>query len=536
MADKFRVTVKEKILIHLLSYTKYAGEVEAPVEVSQEGMAKSVGVRRSHIASALKDLKAQDFIEEKKIRIKGHERRKNAYFLSHEGQTEALRLKESFYEKKITLVLEDEEKVVELSEIARYIPERLSFLEIINRISDEGTFDTLKPEKSPERTVICPFCGGTNKDFELKAVQLQSGVEANALTCVHCNGEFLAAKTQSSETEDTIRYTASFIPPDGTGEVYKPTRMGNSFLVSLGFIFMLASFALVILLGLDYINRDFNVLIIVGFAISLSLLFLAFYDVKHLETMARRILILAGTLFLCFMAVFLGVLTDATYDSQQTLIMASVLLPAFGVFIFATPLSSELRSELSLSLGVFLVLFGIFLMIFTDLFSWSFSYSPFWVIAGAAMIMMSNEIAKLGKFYLLRALCMGTGSFMVAFCLIVIADYQTLGMLKTASVVLWIIIGAFLIIMRFQSEESGEKVLLALKGSLLMGLGILFVLVGVLLALNDRMMESVVEMFIGVPIAGLGAAEAQKFTRPQIAVVALIIVTEVLTVFSFAFT
>jgi hypothetical protein len=62
MADKVRVTVKEKILIHLFGFSKYRDDFEVPQKVTQDGMAKVIGVRRSHIASALKDLKALEFV------------------------------------------------------------------------------------------------------------------------------------------------------------------------------------------------------------------------------------------------------------------------------------------------------------------------------------------------------------------------------------------------------------------------------------------------------------------------------------------
>jgi DNA-binding PadR family transcriptional regulator len=180
MAVKIHITVKEKILIHLLSYSKYKEEVEVPVQVSQEGMAKAVGVRRSHIASALKDLKDLGQVEEKKARVIGEKRRKNAYFLTHEGQAEALRLKRAVLEKKILLKAEDGTvKEIEITGLKDHIEEKLGVLEILNRLDDEGVFDVKRKEEPAEeeleRTVICPFCAQTNKNFELKKVELSSG-------------------------------------------------------------------------------------------------------------------------------------------------------------------------------------------------------------------------------------------------------------------------------------------------------------------------------------------------------------------------
>lgn len=540
MAGKIHITVKEKILVHLLNYSKYMDEVEVPEQVSQEGMAKVVGVRRSHIASALKDLKTAGHIEEKKARVIGEKRRKNAYFLTHEGQGEALRLKETILEKKIVLKTEDDIfKEVEIFKIKDHVEEKLGLLEILNRISDDGIFDVkVKVEKEEiERTVICPFCGQTNKNFELKEVELPSGAAGLSIACFFCGRVFLAAEIAIADQEATVGYVPTFLPTKTTPEVPTPFIAANPFFVSLGLFFMLGSFILTLLVGFEILPNQFCVMAPVGFIISLSVLYVGLREVKHLDAITRRILVITGAFFVGFIALFLGLVLEAEYDPEQAWIMASVVLPAFGVFIFGKPLTKSLRSELSLSLGVFLVLFGAFSTIFYELFSWSAWLSPFWVIAGVVMVFTSYEIERLDKTFILRAICIGVGAFIAIFCVgLIISENFDLGPWEIFSLFLWFLFGVFLVLFRFLEKESYEKWFQALRSALLSGIGVLFILVGILLALNGRYMEFGVEFFIGIPILWYGLVDVREYESLQIGLIAFVIFSEIFSVFSLVLT
>jgi hypothetical protein len=541
MADKIRVTVKEKILIHLLNYTKYREKAEVPVQISQDGMAKAIGVRRSHIASALKDLREAGQIEEEKTRFRGEMRRKNAYFLLHEGQGEALRLKETLLEKDVILKKEDrEEKKLKISEINKNIEGKLTILEILNRLSDEGIFDLTKKfeeeKREEEKSVFCPYCGKENKNPDLREKETEDEKDYFRTPCLFCGLEFLthinskgqmipkvlSAQPINSE-EEQVRY---FRP-------VKPFQVANPLLVSLGLFLMLLGFALVLIFLLTSAPSVLGILAPGCFLMSFLLLFFGLKDVKHLDAITRRILIVTGAVFVSFIAFFFGFMTEAEYDREQAWIMAIVVFPAFGVLIFGKPLATKIRSELSLSLGIFLVLFGISTIAFHEMFSWQSSFSPFWVITGSVMIITSNEIERLRRFFIFRSLCVGVGVFMAIFSfIIIISDYPDFGSFKTISMILWLLLGVVLVFMRFFSEELCERTIKSLKSALLFGLGVLFVLMGILLALYGRYMEFGVELFIGAPIIWYGLTSIKKFELTQIGLIAYIIALEVFTVLS----
>jgi hypothetical protein len=538
MADKVRVTVKEKILIHLLGFSKYRDEFEVPVKVTQEGMAKVIGVRRSHIASALKDLKTSELVYDNKTRIEGQERRKNAYFLTPQGEIEAHRIKESVNGK--TIQVKDEEgnlKELKISELPEILERKMSFIDILSCISQDGEFKEKEEEKKePENAVICPFCNNTNFNFELKEIPSEDGTINISIPCMFCGGEFLATKKMEIGEDDTVNYEpvpfiqkAQPLPP--------PLPTGNPFLVILGLFFMMGSFILALLVGLSAVPDELCLIAPVGFIASLVVLYIGLKDVKHLEFMSRRLLFVMSTVFMSFIVLFISLSLGAEYDYEEVAIMATVVLPAFFVLAFAKPLSPNLRSELSLSLGVFFVQFGVFISVYYELFSQSVWYSPFWVIAGSVLLFTSYEVHRLDRILVIRSVCVGIGSFMAIFCLVVLGSwYSELGFFKIVSIVLWLIFTLFLISLRFVSISVFERALSALRTSLFAGLGLLFVLVGVILALKGRLMQSGVEFFIGLPIMWYGLNNVKTMAFSQIGLIIYVLVAEVILVLSFVLT
>ena len=542
MAEKFRVTVKEKILLHLLGYTRYKDEYEVPAQVTQDGMAKTVGVRRSHIASALKDLKEQGFVEEVKSRIEGQERRKNAYFLTHEGQAEGLSLKENILHKTVMFKSEDGTlKEIEIVEINKHIPEKLPLVELLGHISNDGVFQLIPEEKVPglvvESSVVCPFCGQTNINPGLTEIRMSDGVVTLSAACTFCGNGFLAEDITPPEEKEKKVYMALYIPPEVKNQAQKPKVRrpgGDAFLVSFGLFFMLASFSLLLLSGFGFVPNELCFIVPFGILISLIMLYEGLRNVRQLNEMTRRVLIVTGAVFVAFVAFLAGVILGADYNGEEVGTMAMVVFPAFAVFIFGKPLARNLRSELSLSLGVFLILFGSFLTAFYELFSWSAATSPFWVIVGAVMIFTSYEIDKLERTYIIRALCAGSGAFCAVFCtVILISGYDSLGSFRIAGISLWLLVGILLVYTRFMDKERAESVFFAVKSALVTGLGVLFALAGVVLALNGRLMVSVVEFFIGLPIIWYGLQDAREFSKLELGVVLFILFSEVVAALSF---
>jgi hypothetical protein len=535
MADKVRVTVKEKILIHLFNFSKFRDDFEVPQKVTQDGMAKVIGVRRSHIASALKDLKALEFVEEKKTRIEGNDRRKNAYFLTPSGEIESVKIKDTVLEKEVSITLEDgTSKDVKISEIGKNIEKKMGLMEILSCISPKGVFAEKEEEKvEPEKTVVCPFCAHTNFNFEMNEVPMSETEKGVQVACIFCGREFLARDKQ--DPEDPGTFVA--LPPPPELPPMPPPPTGKPFLVSLGLFFMMGSFILALLVGLAEIPSEFCLLAPLGFIISLIIIYIGLKDVKHLEAMSRRLLVLTGTVFVTFVALFVALTMGAEFDLERAGTLALVVFPAFGVFAFGKPLSSNLRSELSLSLGVFLVLFGVFLSVFSDLLQWSMWFSPFWVIAGSVLVYVSYEVHRLDNLLITRSICVGAGAFCAIFCIVVLNAWEAdLGAYRIIGILLWFIFCAFLVFLRFLPLDIFREILYALKTSLLAGIGLLFMLIAIILGIRGRFMEAGVEFFLGIPIIWYGLQDSRRFGYAKIGLILYVMVSEVIAVLAFLLT
>ncbi len=85
-----RMTVKERILVHLSRYMNIAyNSVNVPYELTQDGIGNIVGVSRAHISLELRDLISRGDVSNWKAHIQGCDTRRYAYILSKKGKETA---------------------------------------------------------------------------------------------------------------------------------------------------------------------------------------------------------------------------------------------------------------------------------------------------------------------------------------------------------------------------------------------------------------------------------------------------------------
>ncbi len=89
-----RLTAKERILIHLADYAKYADVVEVTPEMGQEGIAHAAGIYVQHVRQFLDPLLKEGLVRERTAHVKGHRRRLKVYDLTDSGRLSASRLRE----------------------------------------------------------------------------------------------------------------------------------------------------------------------------------------------------------------------------------------------------------------------------------------------------------------------------------------------------------------------------------------------------------------------------------------------------------
>jgi DNA-binding transcriptional ArsR family regulator len=79
----------DRILVLLQDFVRHNERPQAPPEMTQNGLAALLGVRRSHVSQSLKTLRGRGYVEERTTRIRGELRRKKAYFITPTGYRRA---------------------------------------------------------------------------------------------------------------------------------------------------------------------------------------------------------------------------------------------------------------------------------------------------------------------------------------------------------------------------------------------------------------------------------------------------------------
>ena len=139
---KFRLTINEKILLHLLANYKFRDRREAPQAVTQKGIAESVHIRWNHVPRAMAKLMEMDYVFEKFSHIEGKTRRQKTYYLTDEGMLSAKNLREKILGWEVHLKRLDGQIVkLKLSKVNSALKKNFSPLELYMSLSEDGIID-----------------------------------------------------------------------------------------------------------------------------------------------------------------------------------------------------------------------------------------------------------------------------------------------------------------------------------------------------------------------------------------------------------
>ena len=175
--DTKLATAMDRIYLYLLEFKSYEGEIDGPMELSQIGIAKKIGIERKNITRAIRPSIENGLIESQKVHIPGIRLKRNIYYLSATGYNKAEKIKKKLYEIDIEFVDQDGAKSkVKLGNIIQEIPFDINFAEIIREVNKTKIFDCqvfLKNQKQEmvefsnhlrEKSRFEYFCGRQNEE------------------------------------------------------------------------------------------------------------------------------------------------------------------------------------------------------------------------------------------------------------------------------------------------------------------------------------------------------------------------------------
>jgi tetratricopeptide (TPR) repeat protein/DNA-binding MarR family transcriptional regulator len=88
-----RLTVKQRIQLHLFDFQRLAEAYEAPVDVTQDGIAQAVGIQVHHVVQYVRPLVSEGLVEARTSHIERRTRRRKVYFLTPKGRAVASALR-----------------------------------------------------------------------------------------------------------------------------------------------------------------------------------------------------------------------------------------------------------------------------------------------------------------------------------------------------------------------------------------------------------------------------------------------------------
>ncbi len=101
MGEPVRLTVKERILLHLLFSGRSKEEFEVPRAMAQEGIAEACWASQRHLAQYLRPLMERGLVHERQAHVQGVRQRRKVYSLTESGRQAALTLRNDVMEATV---------------------------------------------------------------------------------------------------------------------------------------------------------------------------------------------------------------------------------------------------------------------------------------------------------------------------------------------------------------------------------------------------------------------------------------------------
>lgn len=133
------LSAKERVVLHLFDYAKYADASEVPRELTQEGIADSAGFERRHFAQYVRPLIRDGLIEERVAHVEGGLQKRKVYGLTPEGWRRALGVRTRVQSVVVTVHDGSEVRVSTIEGLMTRGRRQRSFLGVVRGTIENGT-------------------------------------------------------------------------------------------------------------------------------------------------------------------------------------------------------------------------------------------------------------------------------------------------------------------------------------------------------------------------------------------------------------
>jgi DNA-binding PadR family transcriptional regulator len=204
---RIKITVLDRILLHLHSYRTNNFENNAPEELTQMGIGLGIDINYSHVPRAVKRLQEQGLIIEKTVHIQSQPtgRRRKAYFLTDSGLKIAKDLLVGLAEYDVDFK-DKSGKISKISlvQVKRNLKTKENLFTLYKFLASDNIFDAVKWETTKEKVQMKSTGNTITKPGVKHTGKILTEVEASELTLEDV--QKLLGKRFSTEEVDAIFY------------------------------------------------------------------------------------------------------------------------------------------------------------------------------------------------------------------------------------------------------------------------------------------------------------------------------------------
>ncbi len=134
------LTVRDRIIVHLSAFNRYADEFECPEEMCQSGISMAIGKSRAHITLELNRMKEAGLVYERNARIKGAKSKRKTYLLTQAGILRNSEINNYLDTFKIEMDTENGPRIFPGTEAADFLRSKFGMLRVnaVDSILDSG--------------------------------------------------------------------------------------------------------------------------------------------------------------------------------------------------------------------------------------------------------------------------------------------------------------------------------------------------------------------------------------------------------------
>jgi hypothetical protein len=210
------VTVKDRVLLHLLDYWGQIYRAEWPVAQTQDGIAGVLGISRSHVAVTLPDLIEEDLAEVSTQRVEGRPRRVKVYNLTYKGGTYAGSTAQQLLQMEVTAVDDTGEWELPLDGLIQV--HKVHMLSALRLVDEDNRVDL---RKAAELATPVEAAGEVEAPEEAADEEVEEGVDEAAPTELE---EVAGPVPVSAEGPSTPVDTIPLEAPAPEGAAPSPTQ------------------------------------------------------------------------------------------------------------------------------------------------------------------------------------------------------------------------------------------------------------------------------------------------------------------------